>query len=232
MHKLMAQKFPSQHGLQDPLTLNKFDRYQSSNQDFIQVINVAGNHWVCASNRLSPPGIVHVYDSRPSCSTNSSSLHRQIAAIMKTENASFTVKHVNVQRQVGSSDCGLFAIAFATSFCSGLDPHTLKYDQYDQSKMRSNFLSCVENGCLLPFHTPGVTRRMGRAHFVHTKEVPVFWICRLPWNKDSTAHFARGALVQCALCKEWYHQLCYQIDDVVFYTSNYKYLCTKCTEFE
>ena len=76
-----------------------------------------------------PPGIVHVYDSRPSCSTNSSRLHRQLAAIMKTEDASFTVKHVDVQRQVGSSDCGLFAIAFATSLCSGLDPHTLKYDQ-------------------------------------------------------------------------------------------------------
>ena len=135
-HKLMAQKFPSQHGLQDTLTLDKFDRYQSSNEDFIQLINVAGNHWVCASNRLSPPGIVHVYDSLPSSSINSSSLHRQIAAIMKTEDASFTVKHVAVQRQVGNSDCGLFAIAYATSLCSGLDPHTLKYDQ---SEMRSKF---------------------------------------------------------------------------------------------
>ena len=96
-HNLMAQKFPSQHGLQDTLTLDKFDRYQSSNEDFVQLINVAGNHWVCASNHLSPPGIVHVYDSQPSCSINSSSLHRQIAAIMKTENASFTMKHVDVQ---------------------------------------------------------------------------------------------------------------------------------------
>jgi Ulp1 family protease len=141
----MAQKFPAQHGLQDTLTLDKFDRYQSSNEDFVQLINVAGNHWVCASNRLSPPGIVHVYDSLPSSSINSSSLHRQIAAIVKTEYTSFTVKHVDVQRQVGSSDCGLFAIVYATSLCSGLDPHTLKYDQ---SKMRSNFLSCVESGCL------------------------------------------------------------------------------------
>ena len=43
--KLMAQKFPSQHGLQDTLiTLDKFDRYQSSNEKFVQLINVAGNH--------------------------------------------------------------------------------------------------------------------------------------------------------------------------------------------
>ena len=138
------------------------------------------------------------------------------------------MKHVDAQRQIGSSDCGLFAIAFATSLCSGLDLHTLKYDQ---SKMRSNFLSCVESGCLFPFHTPGATRRLGRAYFVHTKEVPVFCICRLPWNKDSTAHIVRGALVQCALCKEWYHQFCCQIDDVVLDTPKYKYLCRKCTEF-
>ena len=223
----MAQKFPSQHGLQDTLALDKYDRYQSSNEDFVQLINVAGNHWVCASNRLSPPGIVHVYDSQPSCSINSSSLHRQIAAIMKTEDASFTVKHVDVQRQVGSSDCGLFAIVFATSLCSGLDPHTLKYDQ---SKMRSNFLSCVKSGCLLPFHTPGATRRLGRACFIHTKEVPVFCICRLPWSKDSTAHIVRGTLVQCALCKGWYHQFCCKIDDIVIDTPKYKYLCGKCTE--
>ena len=90
---------------------------------------------------------------------------------MKTEDASIMVKHVDVQRQVGTSDCGLFA----NSLWSGLDPHTLKYDQ---SKMRSNFLSCVESGLL--FHTPGATRRLGRAYFVHTKEVPVFCICRLP----------------------------------------------------
>ena len=208
---LWHRNFTSQHGLQDTLTLDKFDRYQSSNEDFVQLINVAGNHWVCASNCLSPPGIVHVYNTQPSCSINSSSLHGQIAAIMKTKNASFTVKHVDVQRQVGSSDCGLFAIAFATSLCSGLDPHTLKYDQ---SKMRSNFLSCVESGCLSPFHIPGATRRLGRAYFVHTKKVPVFCVCRLPWNKDSTAHIVRGTLVQCALCKEWYHQFCYEIDDV------------------
>ena len=88
------------------------------------------------------------------------------------------VKHVDVQRQVGSSDCGLMAIAFTVSLCSGLDPHTLKYDQ---SKLRSDFLSCVESGCLLPFHIPGATRRVGRAYFVHVKEVPVF-VCQFSLN--------------------------------------------------
>ena len=107
----MAQKFPSQHGLHDTLILDKCDLYRSSNENFVQVINFAGKHWICASNRFSPPGMVYVYDSLPSCSINSSSLHRQIATIMKAEDAAFIVKHVDVQRQLGSSDCGLMAIA-------------------------------------------------------------------------------------------------------------------------
>ena len=110
----MAHKFLSQHGLQDTLVLDKFDSYQSSNKDVVQQINVAGKHGVCASNRFwQPPGMVYVYDSLLSCSINSSSLHRQIAAIMKTEDAAFIVNNVDVQRQVGSSDCGLMANAYA-----------------------------------------------------------------------------------------------------------------------
>ena len=66
-HKLLAKQFPAQHGLQDTLILDKFDRYASSSEDFVQVINICGNHWVCASNRLSPPGMIYVYDSLPVC---------------------------------------------------------------------------------------------------------------------------------------------------------------------
>ena len=77
--------------------------------------------------------------------------------LLKTERESCSPV---IQRQLGSSDCGLMAIAFAASLCSGLDHHTLKYDQ---SKLRSDFLSCIESGCLLPFHIPGATRRFGRA---------------------------------------------------------------------
>ena len=30
-----------------------------------QIINISQSHWVCASNMLSPPGVVEVYDSMP-----------------------------------------------------------------------------------------------------------------------------------------------------------------------
>ena len=146
---------------------------------------------------------------------------------MKVKAAFLTVKHVDVQRQIGSSECGPFAIAFASSLCFGLDPHTLKYNQMN---LRSQFLSCIASDCIISPHIPDAKRRLGKAYFCHVRKVPVYCICQLPWSKDDTAHINRGALVQCSLCKEWYHQRCCGIDDIVIDTPKYKYLCQKCIE--
>ena len=40
-----------------------------------------------------------------------------------------TFMNEKVQEQVGSSDCCLFALAFANDLCHGLDPINQKYDQ-------------------------------------------------------------------------------------------------------
>ena len=58
---------------------------------------------------------------------------------MKTQATSFLVHKVRVKRQRGSSDCGLFAIAFAYSICEGRDPHSICYDQ---SVMRNTLQEC------------------------------------------------------------------------------------------
>ena len=79
---------------------------------------------MCVSNKLSSFGVVEVYDSIPHYSTNSSCLRRQVAAILKTHTSSIKLRHVDVQWQVGSSDCALFSLAFATALCMGEDPHT------------------------------------------------------------------------------------------------------------
>ena len=45
----------------------------------------------------------------------------------------------DVQRQQGYSDCGLFAVAFATSLCGGEDPTKISYVQHS---LRSHLISC------------------------------------------------------------------------------------------
>ena len=47
-----------------------------------------------------------------------------------------------MQEQRGSSDCGLFALAFITSVCCGVDPAS---QTYSQKEMRKHLLACIEN---------------------------------------------------------------------------------------
>ena len=53
------------------------------------------------------------------------------------------INYVNVQQQSGGSDCGLFAIAFATCLCESQNP-SLVY--FCQKQMRSHLMSCFEIG--------------------------------------------------------------------------------------
>ncbi|CAF2970032.1 unnamed protein product [Rotaria sp. Silwood2] len=60
----------------------------------------------------------------------------------------------SVQQQVGSNDCGLFALAFATSLCYG-DISSLLF--YDQKSLRNHYVNCIENNEIQPF--PSKPRR-------------------------------------------------------------------------
>ena len=63
------------------------------------------------------------------------SLMTQVAAIMKCSEDCFTMRHIEVQMQHGSSDCGLFAIAFTTLLCERKDPSEYSLQQ---NKMRNH----------------------------------------------------------------------------------------------
>ena len=135
---LLKEQFPLQQGLQDTLLL-QHGKYDSGINCLVQVIHINRNHWVCVSNKFSPKGTVDVFD----CSSgngNSTSLKRLLAIILKCRSAFFRVKHVEVQRQTGYADCGIFAIAFAYTLYSGLDPHTI---HYNQALMRPHFELCI-----------------------------------------------------------------------------------------
>ena len=103
------------------------------------MLNISQSHWVCVSDMLSPPGVVEVYDSMPAYSQHSSVLKRQVAVILQTPHTAFELRHVDVQRQLGGADCGLYAIAFATALCFSLDPHSCSFKQ---AQMRSHLGMC------------------------------------------------------------------------------------------
>ena len=58
-------------------------------------------------------------------------------------------------------------------------------------------MKSLETQIILEFHAPERPRRLGRQCVIKRA---VFCTCRLPWNKH-------GPLVQCQMCKEWFHQV-------------------------
>lgn len=57
--------------------------------------------------------------------------------------------------QSGSSDCGLFVIAFATALIYECQPGLFLFDQ---DKMRQHLISCFENGQITPFPMKTIRR--------------------------------------------------------------------------
>ena len=53
----------------------------------------------------------------------------QIAAIIHTARDKILLRFVDVQRQLGTCDCGLFAITFATALAYDVQPESLLFDK-------------------------------------------------------------------------------------------------------
>ncbi len=55
---------------------------------------------------------------------------------------------MKIPQQVGSADCGLFAIAVATALASVSDPTQIIFHQ---SEMRQHLADCLEKNNIVPF---------------------------------------------------------------------------------
>ena len=106
-------------------------------------MHVNGNHWltIAASKQKGP---VEVFDSLKPAKLTASTLQ----SIKKFHGQTCLVKLMNNQKQEGFKDCGLFAIANATSLCFGDDPTFLLFEQ---QQMREHLLVCIEKGEMTPF---------------------------------------------------------------------------------
>ena len=91
---------------------------------FIQIVHDGFGHWLTISTiEATSSTEVFIYDSMyASISTN---VKRQIETIMAQPEEKITVKMMDVQKQVGGSNCGLFAIAFATALINGKQPGSI-----------------------------------------------------------------------------------------------------------
>ena len=109
---------------------------------FIQIINIRKNHWICLSNIFSPDNnSIMVYDS---AYLNYSS--REQTQIFKlTKKKDFTnLIFPKVQSQTsGSGNCGPLAIGFAIALSFGVQPETIAFDEL---KLRTEIWDMFDTG--------------------------------------------------------------------------------------
>ena len=73
---------------------------------------------------------------------------KQIASIVSSSEKDIKLKMMNVQKQNGGCDCGLFAIAFATALANGIQPgHCF----FNQDAMRRHLYKCLMEGKMSMF---------------------------------------------------------------------------------
>ena len=120
-----------------------------------------------------------------------------------------------VQRQMSLSDCGLYALAFATDLRHGID--TASPRSYDQAMMRQHYIECLEKGRMAPL--PSSTRRVIYHNDQKKTLVQIFCGCRLPNDKKE--------YVQCFKCSGWYNLDSERVRDWAI-NSKRKWQCQKC----
>ena len=207
--KMLKAQFPLMSGLYNPV-LGQTLSFPVTQEAFVQMLHVGGNHWITIEN--VPSLFVNVYDSV--YGTVSVDTKKQIASLLCTKSSTIVLKIHKTQLQVGTSDCGLFAIAYATELAFGHNPAS---SAYCQEQMRRHFEQCIANKQLIPF--PSKTVKSGRPR---TEQLKIYCICRMPDDK-------KEKMAQCCKCKEWYHKSCEKIPVAVFNNRGVTWNCRSCS---
>ena len=191
--QLLKKCFPHVSGFQSVccgLTMN----FAVECGEFVQVLHNGRKHWLTVSTLGTRHPIVHVYDSMYALA--STTTKAQVAALLHSTLPSIQLSFMSVQMQSGGTDCGVFAIAFATSFALGKPPGQF---HFDQQKMRQHLFNCLELRKIERF--PYSKLRQATESSVKASETSeVHCVCRMPvLDKDELDW------IQCSGCQKWFH---------------------------
>ena len=181
--------------------------------EFVQVLHDGHEHWLTVS-RVGATEEILVYDSM--YQSIGTFTKKQIAAILASQQQQVVVKMMNVQRQTGGYDCGLFAIAFATAIVNGIHPTELTFKQ---DSMRKHLYECLNKGELTMFP---LVRRSRRSHVKSFVFIQLYCTCRMPE--------LRGEMLECSGCKQWYHVDCVSVPKVALEDSKIPWFCPQCQD--
>ena len=188
---LLREQYPEIGGIQ--LTLyQQCDRALKQPKHAIQILHIQPNHWAVISTLGCEENIIEYYDS---LFTNMSLSTKAIITKLLQPNESITVRMKNVAKQLGTTECGLYAIAYCISLVNRQDPCKVVYDQRE---MRDHLISCFENKKLTLFPIS----KQRRLTITHVSIVTIT-ICPICKETDTGS-----LMVFCESCKQWFHKEC------------------------
>ena len=208
--RLLKDDHPHISGLQNTL-LGENLSFSPELDECVQVLHNESDQWLCVTTIGCCKGEVTVLDSL--YSTPPIRVVKQVAALLHPQTATLTLNFADICQQKGTADCGLYAIAFATALCKGIDPTTVSFDQ---SMMRTHLWECLEKGHIEEF--PSERRKVDGTKMVALLKVKLCCYCRQPETRQ---------MVRCHCCTQFFHPSC--ISDTKLLESPSFSLCRNCT---
>ena len=140
--RLLSKQFPDIEGLGHTLFQSKPPIKSISNG--LQIVFDRENHWIVASSLSCDSHTIQVYDSLYPMVNEAS----KKVMLNLFEGSRRKIVQVNVQKQLGGQDCGLFAIGISTALLNNIDVTTIQFNQHE---MRHHLHDCFNAGLISPF---------------------------------------------------------------------------------
>lgn len=199
----------------------------ANSHKWIQILHNNRDHWIVACKGFDVAGsnLVLLYESN--CSGHQPDQHfiYCIAQIERTKNKILKIGLMDCESQKERGSCGLYAIAFATALAFSFNQSELRFDG---SQMRSNLMKCISDGAIIPFPTKGLRTR---SNWRPKKKIsiPLFCVCRMPdFGVHELLPKKFHVMVQCNICKEYFHQECENIPESAIKCKKVPWYCSSC----
>ena len=191
--KILAGQFKEKFGKAgfQSVILGKTFSFEVESEEFVQVLHDGHGHWLTISTVGAPPANILVYDSMYASAGQATKT--QAACMMMVAEPNLSLNFLDVQMHAVGSDCGVFALAFATAICCGHSPGKF---QFDQQLMRTHLIGSLEKQQFTMF--PIKKERRQARKIKSSESIPLHCICRMPLIK-------KAPMIQCSHCKQWYH---------------------------
>lgn len=195
---LLRHQFPAVGGLFSTELGALVNIPAAREEKWAQIVHSGTDHWLLVAKGFMGCEDIAVYDSLPYSRKHRTHVEACMSALLKTKNPTFNYIIMPCQRQTGSVDCGIFAIAMATGLVHGRDPST---SEYDQDRLRHHLRNCLKERKLNPFPSVSYERSACSRRFA---SVSVYCTCR----KMDYRRTQKWAMIQCNECKEWFYRIC------------------------